>query len=108
MTITRSKVHEYLRMTLDYIVPGKVKVTMIPYVEDIISKFTKYIKSEKMVKTPAVQHLFQGNENVMALPEKTGGNIPHICCKVFVCDKMSTARYQHGSGFSNNSGQTPR
>ena len=70
MTVTRGKVHEYLRMTLDYTVPGEVKVMMIPYVKEIISKFSKYIKSEKMVKTPAVQHLFQVNENVIALPEK--------------------------------------
>ena len=32
MTITRGKVHKYLRMTIDYSLPGKVIFPMIDYI----------------------------------------------------------------------------
>ena len=37
MTVSRGKVHKYLGMTLDYIVPGQVQITMFDYVDEIIT-----------------------------------------------------------------------
>ena len=42
MTVKRGKVHEYLGMTLDFSVEGEVKVTMIPYVKEIIEQFAPH------------------------------------------------------------------
>ena len=70
MRISTGKVHEYLGITFDYSTPGEVKVTMIPYVKEIISQFAPYDQSEKTAKTPAADHLFQVNEKSKPLPPK--------------------------------------
>ena len=38
LTVTRGKVHEYLGMTIDYSVPGKVKFTMIDYIKTMLDE----------------------------------------------------------------------
>ena len=68
MKIVRGKIHEYLGMTLDYSVRGEVKVTMIPYIKDIVEKFTKHHDdSEKVAVTPASEHLFTVDEKATRL-----------------------------------------
>jgi hypothetical protein len=41
MTVSRGNIHKYIGMTLDYSVPGQVKITMIDYADDIIAAFDK-------------------------------------------------------------------
>jgi hypothetical protein len=41
MTVSRSKIHKYLGMTLDYTVRGQVKITMFDYVVKILTAFDK-------------------------------------------------------------------
>jgi hypothetical protein len=41
MTLSRGKIHKYLGMTLDYSVPGQVKITMLDYVDEILAAFDK-------------------------------------------------------------------
>jgi hypothetical protein len=41
MTVSRGKIHKYLGMTLDYSVPGQVKITMLDYVNEILAAFDK-------------------------------------------------------------------
>ena len=41
MTVSRGKVHKYLGMTLDFSVRGQVKITMLEYVEEILTAFAK-------------------------------------------------------------------
>jgi hypothetical protein len=41
MTVSRGKIHKYLGMTLDYSVPGQVKITMLDYVDEILAAFDK-------------------------------------------------------------------
>jgi hypothetical protein len=53
---TRGKVHDYLGMTFDYSVKGKVKVQMIDYVEGMLDEFP--IKIEGTAQTPAAEDLF--------------------------------------------------
>jgi hypothetical protein len=45
MKICRGKIHEYLGMTLDFTVDGKVKITMIPYVKEIVQQFKEHDNS---------------------------------------------------------------
>ena len=56
------KVHEYLVMTLDFSVKGKVKVRMNDYVEKMIHNFLQKLKSTDMVITPAGNNIFD-NDN---------------------------------------------
>ena len=50
--------------------PREVKVTMIPYVKEIVTLFKQYDDSEKTAKTPASEHLFKMRKDIQVLPEK--------------------------------------
>ena len=39
MKLYRGKVHDYLGMNLDYTIKGEVKITMIPYINEMIKDF---------------------------------------------------------------------
>ena len=41
MTVSRGKVHKYLGMTLDYIVRGQVQITMIDFLNKVLTDFNK-------------------------------------------------------------------
>jgi hypothetical protein len=70
MQVSRGKVHKYLDMTLDFNTPGEVKITMIPYVKEILKLFTEHDKSEPTANTPAAEHLFKVNEDTKSLTER--------------------------------------
>jgi hypothetical protein len=70
MTIHRGKIHDYLGMTLDYSVPGEVKIDMIDYIKGMIDDFQQYDTSEKTNLTPAAEHLFQVRDDVAKISEK--------------------------------------
>eukprot|EP00804_Cyclotella_cryptica_P021177 CCRYP_001489-RB/>CCRYP_001489-RB protein AED:0.45 eAED:0.38 QI:0/-1/0/1/-1/0/1/0/491 len=57
ITVNRGKYHDYLGMDLDYSVPGKLRVSMIKYVDKILKDFPQAIT--KTSSTPAADHLFQ-------------------------------------------------
>jgi hypothetical protein len=43
LRVSRGKTHDYLGMDLDFTEPGKVKITMIPYLKGVIKDFPKEI-----------------------------------------------------------------
>ena len=57
VTGTRGKRHVYLGMTLDYSMPGEVKIDMTDYVKSIIEEFPKDLNGK--VSTPANDHLLK-------------------------------------------------
>jgi hypothetical protein len=72
MKICHGKIHEYIGMTLNFSVPGECRVSMLPYVKEIIDDFTTYSGDENTTKTPAAEHLFKIDENAVKLDEETG------------------------------------
>jgi hypothetical protein len=38
LTITRGRVHDYLGMTIDYGIPGKVKITIVDYITNMLNE----------------------------------------------------------------------
>jgi hypothetical protein len=62
----RGKVHDYLGMELDYSEPGRVKITMISYLQDIINEFPEEIIGTKV--TPAADYLFKVRDRGEAKP----------------------------------------
>jgi hypothetical protein len=38
LMITRGKIHEYLGMTLDFSAEGKVRITMLKYIRDMLEE----------------------------------------------------------------------
>jgi hypothetical protein len=53
MTVRCGKIHKYLGMTLDYIVPGQVKITMRDYVDELQAAFDKVEPKGGGMKTSA-------------------------------------------------------
>ena len=56
MTITRGKVHKYLRMTIDFSSPGKVIFSMINYIEKMLDDIPEDMKVKSA--TPSAHQLF--------------------------------------------------
>jgi hypothetical protein len=52
----RGKVHDYLGMIFDFLAKGKVMVTMMEYIKNIIKGFPEEITGTKT--SPATDHLF--------------------------------------------------
>ena len=60
MKLCRGKVHDYLGMNLDYTTKGEVKITMIPYIKDMIKDFRECDPSpDKKANTPAAEFIFK-------------------------------------------------
>ena len=72
MVVSRGKIHKYLGMTLDYTVPGQVKISMFDYVDEILTAFDKAERRGAGSKsTAAPDNLFTVNDDCEKLsPEK--------------------------------------
>jgi len=66
----RGKVHDYLGMIFDFLPKGKVMVTMMEYIKNIIKDFPEEIIGTKT--SPAMDHLFTVRDPSLAkvLPEE--------------------------------------
>ena len=53
MSVSQGKVHEYLGMNLDHTVHGQVRITMMSYIEEIITFFDKSDSKGKGINTSA-------------------------------------------------------
>ena len=58
---TRGKIHHYLRMWLDYSIPGEVRISMEEYMRIVINNFPEEIPETP--ETPAVANLFNVRDN---------------------------------------------
>jgi hypothetical protein len=70
MSVSCSKIHKYLGMTMDFTVPGQVKITMIPYVREIVELFSDHDPSKSIANTPAAKHLFKVNDEAEPLTQR--------------------------------------
>jgi hypothetical protein len=59
ITVKRGKIHDYLRMTLDFSSPGKVRVTMIDYIKKMLANLPSDMDGVAVTTTPT--HLFEVN-----------------------------------------------
>jgi hypothetical protein len=66
----QGKVHDYLGMIFDFLAKGKVMVTMVKYIKNIIRDFPEEITGTKT--SPAADHLFMVRDPSLAkaLPEE--------------------------------------
>ena len=78
---------EYLGMDLDHTVPGEGKISMIPYIENILKDFSEEIV--ETAATPAGEHLLEVWEgtNSTKLPESQSIMFHHDVAKLpFICN----------------------
>ena len=86
LTKTRGKVHEYLGMTIDFSEDGKVKFSMIDYVQKMLDSLPEDMGGESI--TPASNHLFEVNPEAVRLDEATSELFHHNTAKLlFLCKR---------------------
>jgi hypothetical protein len=67
--------HGYLGMTIDFSVKGKVMITMIDFIEQMLEEIPEDMKGEK--QSPAQDHLFKVYEEGGVKLEETKRAIAH-------------------------------
>ena len=87
LSITRGKVHDYLGMTLDFTIDGKVQIKMIDYIENMLEELPADMDGE--AATPAPSHLFEVNENDPKMLDKTRSDFFHhnVAKLLFLCKR---------------------
>ena len=90
MSVIRGKVHTYLGMTLDYTTRGRVKVTMLDHVNDIIVAFEKAEPDSGGVKSSAApENLFKIDEDCEKLAPKKKEVFHHLVAKTLCVTKRA-------------------
>ena len=69
LKISHGLMHDYLGMQLNFSIASKVKLTMVPYIEAMLTKFSEHDNTNTTAKTLAAQHLFQNNYNATLLSD---------------------------------------
>ncbi len=86
LVVTRGEVHEYLGMTLDFSVPGKCRVGMDGYVEEVVEEYLS--GDQTPASTPAALHLFEVNENQEKLGPQEAAIFHQVTAKLlFLCKR---------------------
>ena len=57
-------------MTLDFNVPGEVKIAMILHVKETVKLFSEHDNSKSVSATPAAERAFKVNEDALSLTEE--------------------------------------
>jgi hypothetical protein len=84
LTVSRRKIHEYLGMTLDYTLPGKVQIQMINYIDTMLSELDKDMAGEFANSAP--NHLLTVNPSCLNLPANKSITFHHNVAKLlFLC-----------------------
>ena len=68
MVTTRGNIYDYLGMTLDYNIDGKVQITMFKYIAKRFEEFPMKLDGEPT--SPAANHLFEVDDNGIKLKPK--------------------------------------
>jgi hypothetical protein len=90
MTVSRGKVHEYLGMTLDYTVRGRVMISMFGYIDEIIASWEKVEPKCTGTKTSAApENLFTVDEDCEKLPADKVVAFHNIVAKTLYATKRA-------------------
>jgi hypothetical protein len=97
LTITRGKVYDYLGMTIDYRVKGKVGITMVESIQAMLDAIPDDMGG--VAATPAANHLFDVNEDSEKLDEETAQLFHHFVAKLLVLCKGARPDIQTSVAF---------
>ena len=86
LTIRRGKIHDYLGMTLDFSLDGKVQISMEDYIRKMLAELPDDMAG--VATTPAAEHLFKVNQSPTYLDEKDAMFFHHNVAKLlFLCKR---------------------
>ena len=86
ITVHRGPIQEYLGMTINYTLKGKVSFSMPQYIEDLLLECPESIMKGTST-TPAANHLFQTNENAEKLGVTDAVLYHHLVAKLLYLGK---------------------
>jgi hypothetical protein len=90
MTVSRGRVHKYLRMTLDYTVRGRVNILMFDYVDEIINAFDNAEPKGGGTKSSAApDNLFKVDEDRDKLPPEKAVEFHNLVAKTLYATKQA-------------------
>jgi hypothetical protein len=90
MAVSRGKVHTYLGMTLDYATPGRVKITMFDYIQEILVAFEKAEPKGGGTKNSAAPaNLFTIDEDCEKLKEEKATAFHNLVAKTLYATKRA-------------------
>jgi hypothetical protein len=87
VTVHWGKIDEYLGMEIDYSMKGKVKISMIEYVENMLKDFPEKIKSTDTAITPASDGLFNEGQGKKLNQERTDAYHTMVAKALFLCKR---------------------
>jgi hypothetical protein len=87
LTVMQGQTHDYLGMTLDYNVSGKVQIKMIDYIENMLAELPTDMDSESV--TPSPNHLFEVNSESPEMLNKGQSDMFHhnVAKLLFLCKR---------------------
>ncbi|MCE2996668.1 MAG: hypothetical protein LW863_13795 [Flammeovirgaceae bacterium] len=86
LTINRGTIHDYLGMTLDYSTAGKVKISMVDYIERMLGDLPEGM--DGTATTPAANHLFDVNNAATKLDHDTSDFFhTNVAKLLFLCKR---------------------
>jgi hypothetical protein len=90
MTVSGGKIHKYLGMTLDYSIPGQVKITMLEYVNEILAAFDKAEPKGGGTRTSAAPDiLFKVDEDCDKLAQIKAVEFQNLVAKTLYATKRA-------------------
>ena len=104
--MTTGKVHDYLGMTIDYSIDGKVIFRMKDYIENVITETPEELLKGGAI-TPAANHLFEVDQNGTKLDEKHTETFHHLVAKLLYLSKRARPDIQLSIAFLSTRVQSP-
>jgi hypothetical protein len=90
MTVSRGNIHKYIGMTLDYSVPGQVKITMLDYVNEILVAFDNAEPKGGGTKISAAPgSLFKVDEDCKKLAQAKGVEFHNLVANTLYATKRA-------------------
>jgi len=97
LTTNRGKVLDYLGMTIHYQVKGKVKFSMLEYINKLLEKVPHDM--DGTAKTPAAKNLFNINDGAKKLTEERAQLFHHIVAKLLYLCRITQQDIQMAIAF---------
>jgi hypothetical protein len=87
VTVTRGDIHDYLGMTFNFSVKGKVMIDMIDYMESLVDDFSTKFKVNETAPTPAAKDLFAEGEGKALETQQAEEYHTFIAKGLFACKR---------------------
>ena len=88
MAVSRGKVHKYLGMTLDYTVRGQFQITIIDFLDKVLTVFYKAEPKGGGTKTSAApENLFKVDKDCEKLPQSNTVQFHNLVAKTLYATK---------------------